>query len=92
MKSWHTVLKSDEEVKKLEEEQPNADWVKRKNKARKAFLRAGHSEETINKFLKVMRTEIEKKPLGRSRSERMKDQRAKEREENRKFLADKTNL
>lgn len=86
-----SVLKSDEEVKKLEEQQPNADWVKAKNEAYNAFLRAGHSEESIRKFLDVARSEIEAKPLGRSRSDMMRDRNAKKKEENRKVFADITN-
>ena len=86
-----SVLKTKEEVKRLEDAEPNSEWVKAKNKAHKAFLWAGHSEESISKFLDVVRTEMKSKPLGRSQSDARRDWNAKKSEENRKFLADRTN-
>ena len=86
-----SIVKSEEEVKLLEEKEPNSKWVNEKKKAHKAFLRAGHSEEAISKFLKTVRKDIENKPLGRSKSDALRDRHVKEREEGRKFLADRTN-
>ena len=60
------LLKTEEEVKQLEEQQPDSEWVKAKNEAHQAFLRAGHSEEAIGEFLRKARTAIKNNPLGRS--------------------------